>query len=142
MRTTLTVAICAVSAVTLAACSGTTDGSSGPGSHAIFPAAHSSATHSPSAVPSPYPTSARPTRSPAESSSTSASQRDVDRVLLTAHQLGSDFVRASDDAPSALPCTPSAPPVDDQIRHVEKGNVVFVDDVAGTQVSEQVYVYS
>jgi hypothetical protein len=63
-------------------------------------------------------------------------------VLLTARQLGSGFVQASDAAPSALPCTPDTPPVDDQVRHVEKGNAVFVDDVAGVQVSEQIYVYS
>ena len=142
MRTTLTAAVCALSAVTLAACSGTTSGKSGPDAQAIFPAAHSSAKHSPSAVPSPYPTAGRPTQSPGGVSSTSAAQRDVDRVLLTARQLGSGFVQAADAAPSALPCTPTAPPVDDQVRHVEKGNVVFVDDVAGEQVSEQIYVYS
>jgi hypothetical protein len=68
-------------------------------------------------------------------------QRDVDRVLLTAAQLGPGFVRAANSAPSALPCTPDGAPVDDQVSHVEKGNIVFVDDVAGVQVSEQVYVY-
>ncbi|HEY2296088.1 MAG TPA: hypothetical protein VGH43_00050 [Jatrophihabitans sp.] len=36
---------------------------------------------------------------------------------------------------------PDAAPVDDQVSHVEKGDTVFVDDVAGVQVSEQVYVY-
>lgn len=143
MRTTLFAAVCALSVVTLAACAGTTDGAGRPRAHAISPAAQTSSAHSSStALPSPYPTGGRSSQSPSGAPSTSAAQRDVDRVLLTAHQLGSGFVRAADDAPSALPCTPDAPPVDDQVTHVEKGNAVYVDDVAGVQVSEQIYVYS
>jgi hypothetical protein len=142
MRTTLSATICAagcaLTTFAATACSGTTHGVGGPRAHPVFPVAHTSAAHSPSAHPSPFPTahaSAEPT------TSSPGAQRDVDRVLLTADQLGSGFVRAADAAPAALPCTPGAPPVDDQVAHVEKGNTVFVDDVAGVQVSEQVYVY-
>jgi hypothetical protein len=66
---------------------------------------------------------------------------DVRRVLLGAAEIGAGFVRADNDGPAPLPCTPHDPPVDDQVRHVEKGGVVYVNDVQGVQVSEQVYVY-
>ncbi len=122
MRATLTAAVAIGAAVALTACSATTNGSTG-NSHR----------------PAPYPTktaassSSPPPSLPADS--------HLERALLTARDLGRGFVRTQDDPPAALPCTPTAPPVDDQVRHVEKGGAVFVDDMGGVQVSEQVYVY-
>lgn len=139
MRATLTT-VTVAAAVVLAACSTAT---SGAPHHVprLSPAAHTTAASAPhasrSAPASPYP-SATPT---AALTSTSSGASDVDRALLVASDLGAEFAAAEPDKPATLPCTPNRPPVDDQVRHVEKGNAVFVDDIAGEQVSEQIYVY-
>jgi hypothetical protein len=138
MRTTLTTVAVLATAVAVAACSSATAGSA---HHPVrvSPVAKTTAAPSsaPSSRPAPYPSpthSSHPTTSPTGNS-------DVERALLVASDLGDGFAAAAPDKPSSLPCTPDRPPVDDQVRHVEKGNAVFVDDIAAEQVSEQIYVY-
>jgi hypothetical protein len=72
---------------------------------------------------------------------TSAADAQVSALLLTAGEVGRGFLPAEDDPPSPLPCTPDRPAVDDQVHHVAKGGAVYVDDMAGLQFSEHIYVY-
>ena len=121
MRARLTAAaLVAGVAVTLTACS-TSSGDAASGSNR----------------PAPYPSKAAATAA----STAPAAQSGIERVLVTAHDLGRGFVRAQPDAPASLPCTPNDPPVDDQVHHVNKSDAVFVNDLGGVQVSEQVYAY-
>jgi hypothetical protein len=120
MRASVTAALAAAAAVALTACSTSPSGSADG-----------------STRPAPYPSAA------AASVPATATGGDpaIERLMVGARDLGRAFVRAQPDAPAALPCTPNDPPVDDQVPHVGKGNAVYVDDLGGVQVSEQVYVY-
>jgi len=123
MRARLTAALAAGAAVALTACStSSSDSATGPNRPAPYPSRSGAAAASSVSTP------------PVDESA-------IGQVLVTAHDLGRGFVRAQPDAPAALPCTPNDPPVDDQVRHVDKGDAVFVNDLGGVQVSEQVYVY-
>jgi hypothetical protein len=122
MRASLTAAVAVGAAVALTGCSSTTGGSAG-NSHRAAPYPTKTAASSSSPAPSP------------------SADTHLDRALLTSHDLGRSFVRTQNDPPAALPCTPTAPPVDAEVHHIEKGAAVFVDDMGGVQVSEQVYVY-
>ena len=152
MRSTLTAAAAALSALALAACSSATAGvaqrdpfrAHSPAPHAVRHTAAPASRTPASSAPAPYPSTTAPSRPVASSGASSGAPSgasDVDRALLVASDLGSGYAATTPDAPAALPCTPDRPPVDDQVRHVEKGNAVYVDDIAGSQVSEQIYVY-
>lgn len=113
-------AACAVAAVT--ACS---------------PAPTHGAHRSLSPVAAPYPS----TR-PAASRPVAGGLADrTGHLLIGAADLGPGYGRATAGAPMALACTPGAPTVDDRLAHVSKAAVAYVDDVAGVQVGEQIYVY-
>lgn len=122
MRARLTAALGACAAVALTACS-TSSGDSATGSHR----------------PAPYPS--RSTTPNMSASTAPSGESAVGHMLVTAHDLGRGFVSAQPDAPAALPCTPTDPTVDAQVHHIDKGEAVFVNDLGGVQVSEQIYVY-
>jgi hypothetical protein len=135
MHAPLITGAAAAAAAALTACSTATSGTTHHATRLSPAARTSAATHT--AAASPYPSSTPP----ADPVSTPGGGSDVDRALLVASDLGDGFAAAAPDKPASLPCKPDRPPVDDQVRHVEKGDAVFVDDIAGEQVSEQIYVY-
>lgn len=141
MRTALTALTAVAAAAALTACSSATAGSAQHPGRPVQPSqAAQTSTATVSKHPTPYPSSA-PAPDPSSTPRTASGTSDVDQALLAASDLGRDFAAGAPDEPSSLPCTPDRPPVDEQVHHVEKGDAVYVDDLAGTQVSEQIYVY-
>ena len=124
MRATLiTAALAAGAAVALTACSTTSSDATARSNR-----------------PAPYPS--RSAASAVSNAATAPARGSaIERVLVTSADLGRGFVRAQPDPPAALPCTPNEPPVDVQVHHLDKANAVFVNDLGGVQISEQVYVY-
>jgi hypothetical protein len=136
MRPVLTTVTALAAAAALAACSSATVGKG------AFATERPPASHSRSVTPAPFPSSTQVSPSaPPTSIAPNTVANAVDAAMLAAGEIGPGFVPVPDDPPSPLPCTPNRPPVDDQIGHVEKGDVVFVDRSGTVQVSEQVYVY-
>jgi hypothetical protein len=133
---TVTVLVALGAAAALAACSSSTSGS-GAGSGS--PAAPTSAASQPVSTPAPASSAPAPSSAPA---SASAPANTLSALLLTSADLGTGFVQAQSNPPGPLPCTPTQPPVTEQVHNVGYADAVFVKQAGGPlQFEETVYAY-